>query len=93
MLSLALLSTALAYLIYFRLVASVGPTSTQTVTFLVPCFGRLFGVAFLGEPAGAATLVGFGIVLANVALGTGVRPGRTRKAAPRYRGAGRQAAY
>ncbi len=58
---LAVLSTAVAYLIYFRLLASVRPTKTLTVTFLVPVFGLLFGVLLLGEPAGVGTLVGLGI--------------------------------
>jgi drug/metabolite transporter (DMT)-like permease len=47
-LGLALLSTAVAYLLYFRLITSVGPTKTLTVTFLVPVFGVLFGVLLLG---------------------------------------------
>src|ERR687890_2376952 len=41
MLGLALLSTAVAYLIYFRLIENVGPTRTVTVTLLVPVFGLL----------------------------------------------------
>ena len=70
---LAVLSTAVAYLIYFRLLASVGPTKTLTVTFLVPVFGLLFGVVLLGEPAGIGTLVGLGIILSSVTLVTEVR--------------------
>jgi drug/metabolite transporter (DMT)-like permease len=71
--ALAMLSTALAYIIYFRLLASVGPTSTLTVTFLVPVFGLLFGVLFLGEPAGVGILVGLGIILSSITLVTGIR--------------------
>src|SRR5918993_54577 len=52
-LGLALLSTAAAYLIYFRLIENVGPTSTLTVTLLVPVFGLLFGVLLLDEPFGS----------------------------------------
>ena len=83
-LALALLSTALAYLLYFRLIANVGPTKTLTVTFLVPVFGVLFGVLLLGEPFGPGTLLGMGIVLASVALVAGVNlgvPGRAKKGA------------
>jgi drug/metabolite transporter (DMT)-like permease len=72
-LALALLSTALAYLLYFRLITSVGPTSTLTVTFLVPVFGLLFGALFLGEPVGAGMLVGLGVILSSVTLVTGIR--------------------
>ena len=78
-LGLALLSTAVAYLLYFRLIENVGPTSTVTVTFLVPVFGLLFGVVLLDEPFGAGTLLGLAIILLSVALVTGFRPGGTKK--------------
>ncbi len=71
-LGLTLLSTAVAYLLYFRLIENVGPTSTVTVTLLVPVFGLLFGVVFLREPFGLGTLVGLGIILSSVVLVTGV---------------------
>src|SRR5919107_2617007 len=74
MLGLAFLSTALAYLIYFRLIENVGPTSTLTVTLLVPVFGLLFGVLLLEEPFGLGTLVGLGIILTSVVLITGIAP-------------------
>ena len=69
---LALVSTAFAYLLYFSLIARVGPTSTLTVTFLSPGFGVMFGVVLLGEPFGLGTVLGLGIVLLAVALVTGV---------------------
>jgi drug/metabolite transporter (DMT)-like permease len=72
MLGLALLSTAVAYLIYFRLIENVGPTSTVTVTLLVPVFGLLFGTLLLDEPFGVGTLVGLGIILTSVVLITGI---------------------
>ncbi len=74
-LTLALLCTAAAYLIYFRLIASVGPTSTLTVTFLAPGFGVFFGVVLLGEPFGPGTLLGLVVILLSVALVTGVGAG------------------
>src|SRR5829696_6774119 len=76
MLGLALLSTAVAYLIYFRLIEDVGPTSTVTVTLLVPVFGLLFGVLLLEEPFGLGTLAGLGIILTSVVLITGLAPGK-----------------
>ena len=79
-LGLALLSTAVAYLLYFRLIENVGPTSTVTVTFLVPVFGLLFGVVLLDEPFGVGTILGLAIILLGVALVTGFRPGGTKKA-------------
>src|ERR687897_3827040 len=74
MLALAFLSTAVAYLIYFRLIENVGPTSTLTVTLLVPVFGLLFGVLLLEEPFGFGTLAGLGIILTSVVLITGIAP-------------------
>ena len=71
-LGLAVPSTAVAYILYFRLIESVGPTSNVTVTVLVPVFGLLFGVVLLGEPFGLGTLAGLGIVLLSVALVTGI---------------------
>ncbi len=76
-LGLALLSTALAYLLYFRLISNVGPTSTVTVTLLVPVFGLLFGVLLLDEPFGPGTLAGLAIILSSVALVAGIgAPGK-----------------
>ncbi len=78
-LGLALLSTALAYLIYFRLIENVGPTNTTTVTLLVPVFGLLFGVLLLDEPFGPGTLAGLGIILSSVVLITGIGGGRSKQ--------------
>lgn len=72
-LGIALLSTALAYLIYFRLLASVGPTKTLTVTFLVPVFGVLLGALLLGEPIGGGTLPGLAIILVSLLLVNEIR--------------------
>lgn len=78
-LALAILSTAVAYLLFFYLIANVGPTSTSTVTLIVPVFGLLFGVTFLGEPVGWGTFVGLTIILCSVVLITGVRLGEAGK--------------
>jgi drug/metabolite transporter (DMT)-like permease len=78
MLGLAFLSTAVAYLIYFRLIENVGPTSTLTVTLLVPVFGLLFGVLLLDEPFGSGTLAGLGIILTGVVLITGIAPRKSK---------------
>ncbi|MFL6031617.1 MAG: DMT family transporter [Rubrobacteraceae bacterium] len=75
-LGLALPSTAVAYMLYFRLIANVGPTSTSTVTLLVPLFGLLFGVVLLDEPVGVGTLAGLVLILSSVTLITGI--GATR---------------
>ena len=78
-LGLALLSTAVAYLLYFRLIENVGPTSTVTVTLLVPVFGLVFGVLLLEEPFSLGTIAGLAIVLFSVALVTGLGFGSGKK--------------
>ncbi|WP_102127944.1 DMT family transporter [Deinococcus planocerae] len=75
-LALALLSTAVAYLLYFGLIQRVGPTKATMVTYLSPAFGILWGVLLLREPLSVWTFVGFGLILVSVALITGVRPQR-----------------
>jgi len=73
-LALGVLCTGVAYLLYFRLLRDVGATSALTVTFLIPAFGILWGVLFLGEPFGAATVLGAAIVLIGTSLVTGFDP-------------------
>jgi drug/metabolite transporter (DMT)-like permease len=76
--ALGLFCTAVAYLIYFRLVAHVGPAKAVTVTFLIPVFGILWGALFLDEPVTPALLASCACVLLGTALATGVvtLPGR-----------------
>jgi len=68
--------SALAYLLFFRLIARVGASRAVTVTFLVPVFGTLWGALFLGEPVTAAMLAGGAVVLLGTGLATGVIGGR-----------------
>ena len=81
-LALGVVCSGIAYLIYFRLIEEVGPTSALTVTFLNPVFGILWGALFLGEVVGWHTLAGSAIVLVGTALVTGFAPrfGRTAAA-------------
>ena len=83
-LALGVLCSGIAYLIYFRLIAEVGPTSALTVTFLNPVFGILWGALFLGETVGWHTLAGSATVLVGTALVTGFVPhfGRAAPAVP-----------
>lgn len=60
---LALLCSAVAYFIYFRLLADVGPTKALTVTFLIPLFALLWGALFLQEAISMSTLVGCAMVV------------------------------
>jgi drug/metabolite transporter (DMT)-like permease len=74
-LALGVLCSGVAYMIYFRLIQDVGPSSALTVTFLSPLFGILWGVLFLSETVGWYTFVGAAIVITGTALVTGFRPG------------------
>ncbi|WP_334153468.1 DMT family transporter [Tepidimonas sp.] len=77
------LCTALAYLLYFRLIEAAGPAKTLTVTFLIPVFAVGYGALLLGETI-TPWMVGCGIViLAGVALATGlIDPGSWRQTRP-----------
>ena len=70
-LALGVLCSGIAYLLYFRLIADIGPTPALTVTFLIPVFGVLWGHVFLDEIIGWHTLAGGAIVIAGTALSTG----------------------
>ena len=61
--ALALASTAVAYLIYFRLIADIGPSRALTVTFLIPLFGVLWGFLFLGEALTPGMAVGGALIV------------------------------
>lgn len=71
LIALGVLCSGVAYLLYFRLVADLGPAPALTVTFLIPVFGVLWGHLFLGEAVGWHTLAGVAIVIAGTALSTG----------------------
>jgi len=62
MLGLALLSTALAYIIYFRLLSNVGATNLLLVTFLIPVSAILLGVRILDERLVIHQLVGMAVI-------------------------------
>lgn len=66
-LALALLCSALAYLLYFRIVVEIGPSKALTVTFLIPLFAMLWGWLFLQEAVTSSML--FGCVLVVLAMG------------------------
>ncbi len=63
--------TALAYLLFFGLIANAGPAYASLVTYLIPPIALAYGAIFLGERFGATAFVGLALVLAGVALGTG----------------------
>ncbi|MGX0888636.1 drug/metabolite transporter (DMT)-like permease [Pseudomonas sp. ADAK2 TE3594] len=72
LLGLGLVCTAFAYIIYFRLLSSIGPVKSMTVTFMIPPFGVLWGALLLDEPLSMAHL--YGGVLIAVALWLVLKP-------------------
>ncbi|WP_095060676.1 MULTISPECIES: DMT family transporter [unclassified Pseudomonas] len=63
LLGLGLGCTAFAYIVYFRLLSSIGPVKSMTTTFLIPLFGVLWGAMFLDEPLSMAHVYG-GLLIA-----------------------------
>lgn len=59
---LGLLCTALAYVMFFRLIQRIGPSRALTVTFLIPVFGMLWGALWLGEAITPTMLLSTGII-------------------------------
>lgn len=78
-LCVGVLCSGVAYLLYFRLVMDIGPTSALTVTFLTPVFGVLWGYLFLGETVGWHTLIGGIVVLAGTGLAAATTATTTAK--------------
>ncbi|SOY69693.1 conserved hypothetical protein, DUF6; putative transmembrane protein [Cupriavidus taiwanensis] len=62
MLGLGTLCTALAYILYYRLIADLGPVRSLTVTFLIPPFGIVWGALFLGEALSWAHAAGGALI-------------------------------
>jgi drug/metabolite transporter (DMT)-like permease len=80
-LALGVIASGVAYLLYYRLIADVGPTRAMSVTFLIPVFGMLWGALFIDEHLTAGTLAGAALVLAGTALVVrGKRPAPARAA-------------
>jgi drug/metabolite transporter (DMT)-like permease len=67
-LALAAFSSALAFMLYFRLIANIGPVKTVSVNYLTPLFGVAGGVLFLDEKLTANILLGALAILAGLTL-------------------------
>jgi drug/metabolite transporter (DMT)-like permease len=64
----ALLCSAIAYIIYYRLIADIGPTKALTVTFLIPVFAMLWGFLFLKEAVSVSMILGALVILGGTLL-------------------------
>ena len=75
---LGLVCTAIAYILYYRLLVRVGPPRAMTVAFLIPVFGVLWGWLFLDESITLRIVLGGGVILLGTALATGFVGGRKK---------------
>jgi drug/metabolite transporter (DMT)-like permease len=72
LLALGILCTAVAYVLFFRLIEQLGPARAITVTFTIPVFAVFYGVTLLGETVTTWMLFCGVIVLCGTALATGL---------------------
>ncbi len=75
---LGVLCTALAFVLFFELIAEVGPVRATVITYLNPAVAVAAGVTVLGEPFSLGTAVGFVLILS----GSWIATGAPRQAAP-----------
>ncbi|MEZ5538220.1 MAG: DMT family transporter [Thiolinea sp.] len=70
--ALGVLSTGIAFILYFYLLKQIGALHLSTVTFYVPVFGITFGVLLLDEQIGLQMLIGAAIIIIGTMLSSGV---------------------
>ena len=80
---LAVFSTALAYVIYFRILATAGATNLLLVTFLIPVSAILLGVAVLGERLELGQIAGMALIALGLAAIDGRLLGLINRADPK----------
>jgi drug/metabolite transporter (DMT)-like permease len=73
---LAVVCTALAFIVFFWLIAEIGPTRATVITYVNPAVAIALGIAVLGEHLTVGMIVGFPLVLAGSVLATS--PGRAK---------------
>ncbi len=80
-LALGLICTAMAFVVFFKLIAEVGPARATVITYVNPAVALALGVAVLDEPVTVVTGVGFALILVGSVLAT-VRDRRRTGAEP-----------
>jgi len=79
---LGVICTAVAFLLFFELIAEIGPVRATVITYVNPAVAVLLGVLLLGESFTLATAAGFVLILGGSVLATGA--GRRSRVAPAY---------
>ena len=82
LLVVGVLCTAVAYILFFRLIAAAGPSRSLTVTFLIPVFALGYGAVLLDERITVWMVGGGAVILLGVALATGWWTPRWRRPVP-----------
>jgi drug/metabolite transporter (DMT)-like permease len=77
--ALGALGTGVAYVLYYRLIADVGPTTASFVTYLLPVYGVVLGWALLDETIGWNTLVGAALVIGGITISERGARGRVER--------------
>ncbi|MFB0899340.1 MAG: EamA family transporter [Polaromonas sp.] len=72
LLVVGVVSTGIAYILFFRLIANAGPARALSVTYAVPVFAVLYGLIFLGEQVTPWMLLCGAVIVAGTALSTGL---------------------
>jgi drug/metabolite transporter (DMT)-like permease len=68
MLALGIVATAIATVVFLKLVTVAGPSFTSFINYLIPVWALLMGVAFLGERPGTRVVFGLALILSGIAL-------------------------
>ena len=94
---LGVICTAAAFLVFFRLIAEVGPARATVITYVNPAVAVALGVLVLGEPLTVAVGISFALILGGSVLATRPGPGADDATAPPaatgWPGRGRMAAF
>lgn len=80
-LALAVLCTAIAFVLFFELLQRTGATAAATVTFIIPIFGILWGALFLAEEVSGRMILGMVVALFGTALVTKLFPRQSKQSA------------
>jgi drug/metabolite transporter (DMT)-like permease len=72
LLAVGVLCTGVAYILFFRLIATIGPARALTVTFVLPVFAVIYGVLLLGETVTPWMMLCGAIIICGTTLSTGL---------------------
>jgi drug/metabolite transporter (DMT)-like permease len=72
--AMGIASTGFAYILYFRLIANVGPAKAISVAYLIPAFAVIWGALILDETVTSLMIIGCLVIFLGTALVTGVFP-------------------